>query len=495
MGVWSAAWKVNRAVANGAAAVAGSTASATQVRRGSRGVRRGYLAPGDPAPVASAGGGYYDYRGVLDLKRVPQDLASATFPLGSFFSPRGGRVRGPISLPDGVVERHVALVGPTGAGKTTSIVVPWMVAALRSGWSVVAVDVKGDLLQRVEREDGGSLSGRAAEFSYKSPATSMRWNWLSELDSDRAIDNAVAAVLGRESPPGVDPFFYDQDSMILRGMLELVQATRDPSRLTTLKLVSLLKDQQALDRRLQLKQHTPAYDRLRTLVADSPSDYIKRITGVVTRLDALSRSTVEKVTSTSDFKAQDLLDNSLLMSIVAPLQDGQMAHMFSSLLINQILFRAYERFGAGQGVPVLLVLDEAAQLADRIDLEQILSVARAAGVAVLFALQDARQFKDENQRSVLFANAGTVICTQGVSAETAKLMSGRIGMHPVATTSTSIGPYVHGQGHGPTLSTSTNMAPVLGEREISAPPFDGRMACVHSPDLSDATFFVDLQRS
>lgn len=475
--------------------MAANSATSAQVRRASKGVRRGYLAPGDPPPVASAGGGYYDYRGVLDVKRVPQDLADATFPVGQFFSPRGARTKGPIGLPDGVVARHVALVGPTGAGKTTSIIVPWMVAALRAGWSVVAVDVKGDLLQRLDREHGGAMSGLTAEYSYKTPQTSRHWNWLSELDSDRAIDNAVAAVMGREAPKGVDPFYYDQDCMILRGMLEIVAASRNPATLTTSKILAMLKDQRRLDQLLQRTGSQQARDRLRGLVANDPGDYLKRITGVTTKLDALARGSIEAVTSSSDFHVQQLLDNPILLSIVAPSQDGQMAEMFSSLLINQILYRAYERFSAHQGVPVLLVLDEAPQIANRIDIEQILSVARAAGVAVLFALQDAAQFKDENQRSVLFANSGTVICTDGVSPTTARLMSERIGLHPVATTSTSVGPYIHGQGRGPSLSTSTTMAPVLGEREIMHPPFGDRMACVHTPDLSSAPFFVDLTRS
>jgi type IV secretory pathway TraG/TraD family ATPase VirD4 len=494
MNVWSAYWKANQALARGTASAVHSQATASQVRRGSRGARRGYLVPGDPPPVASAGGGYFDYRGVLDLKTVPGELTHSPFPLGQFFSPARGP-RGPIALPEGVVARHVALVGPTGAGKTTGVVVPWMLGALRAGWSVIAIDVKGDLLANVERENGGSLGTSAAEYTYTRPRTSMRWNWLSELDSDRAIDSSVAAVLGREAPKGVDPFYYDQDCMILRGMLELVAAGRQPVTVTTTKLLGLLKDQARLEQVLRRTRSQQARQRLRNLVADAPSDYLKRITGVTTRLDAMARGTIDAVTAVSDFRVQDLLDNSLLLSVVAPMQDGQLANTFSTLLINQILYRAYERFGGEQGVPVLLVLDEAAQIADRIDIEQILSVARAAGVAVLFALQDARQFKDENQRAVLFANAGTVICTAGVSPDTARLASQRIGMHPVATTTTtSVGPYTSGQSYGPSLSTSTTMAPVLGEREIMHPPFGRRAACVHSPDLSGAPFFVDLQR-
>jgi type IV secretory pathway TraG/TraD family ATPase VirD4 len=449
--------------------------------------------PGDSPPAASGGGGYYDYRGVLDVRRVPAELQQATFSLGRYLSP-GRSQRVPIGLPEGALSLHVTLVGPTGAGKTTGIVVPWMVAAVRAGWSVVTIDVKGDLLARVQNEVGHSLGGIAGAVDYTDPHRSLRWNWLAEVDSDRAIDNTVQSILGRKPPSGTDPYFFNADSQILRGLLELVAVSKNPGSMTATKLLDLLKNQDRLTKLLMRTVSRQAITRLSDLTNLDPTDYPKRIAGVVAKLDTLSRGTLERVMSHSDFRAQDVLDAPSLLSIVAPLQDGQMAEMVSSLLINQILFRAFQRFGGHGGVPVLLVLDEAPRVADRIDLEQILSVARAADVAVLLALQDAAQFSDQNQRSVIFANSGCVICTQGVSSTTAKLMSDRLGVHPVATMTTSQGPWVRGQSGGPNLSTATSMAPVLGEREIMSPPFDGRIACVHARDLSTKPFFVDLTR-
>ena len=72
-----------------------------------------------------------------------------------------------------------------------------------------------------------------------------------------------------------------------------------------------------------------------------------------------------------------------------------------------MLFRS--RFVNPGGVPVLLVLDEAAQLAGRVDFESLLSVAREARLAAVIAVQDVAQFKDENQRSIIFANCGTAV--------------------------------------------------------------------------------------
>jgi len=49
---------------------------------------------------------------------------------------------------------------------------------------------------------------------------------------------------------------------------------------------------------------------------------------VAIRLDALANPMVEAVTNRSDIKAQDVLDQQALVSVVAPVQDGQMARPY-----------------------------------------------------------------------------------------------------------------------------------------------------------------------
>src|SRR5487761_1714993 len=182
-----------------------------------KGARRGILAPGDPPPPPTAGGGYYDYRGVVDWKRAPGPLQNAEFPLGRLLHPSKG-VRQSIALRTGDVERHVTVVGPAGSGKTRWVVVPWIVAALRAGWSVVAIDVKPILKNQVRdavRESGQPLGIRAQSLDYTDPARSVKWNWCAELDSDRAIDSTVKAICGAKPPPHTAPIFWNQERHLL----------------------------------------------------------------------------------------------------------------------------------------------------------------------------------------------------------------------------------------------------------------------------------------
>jgi len=485
-----------RSAAKAGAQAGSALREATNDFSAGRGARRGILVPGDPPPPPTAGGGYYDFRGVLNLRKVPKDLQDAEFPLGRYIDPTRGQ-REPIGLPESAIAQHAAVVAPTGAGKTTSIVVPWIIAGLRAGWSVVAIDVKGDLVNQVadaEQRSGQPLGVHPAVLDYRNPATSARWNWVAELNSDRAIDNAVQSIIGKAPPEKGDPYFFHMDSQILRGLLELASVSSHRDALTASRLLSTLKDQNTLIRRLNRYRNSPAYPRLRELEALHPDEYAKRISGVSVKLDALARPMIEAVTNQAGMRAHDVLRSSSLVSIVAPLQDGQMATMLSSLFINQLLFRAYDRFGNPDGVPLLLVLDEAAELESRVNFAALLSVARAARVSALIAVQNVAQFKDDNERSVIFGNCGTLIYMPGTSEASAQLLSKRLGEHPVQISSISVGPAPSGWGSRASRSTQTQMAPVLGIREITnlRDLFGRHSALVHSRPLSDHPFLVDL---
>lgn len=495
--LWRAYATLNKVIAKGAARSGAALSQAVNDHASGRGARRGILAPGDPAPPPSAGGSYYDYRGVLNLRTVPPYLRQAEFPLGRYVHPARGP-REPIAIPAAVVAHHAAVVGPAGSGKTRFVIVPWIVAALRAGWSVVTIDVKGnlaDLVKEAARASGRPLGIRPDVLDYTRPASSIRWSWLAELDSDRAIDNAVQSILGKQPPPQADPYFFHAESQILRGLLELVRASPRRDRTTASRVLEVLNSQDKLTRILANQPGSPAAARLRDLPRLDRDDYAKRVTGVAVRLDALAKPMVEAVTSQAGLRVDEILRSRRLVSIVAPLQDGQMAATLSSLFVNQLLFRAYDRFANPGGVPVLLVLDEAAQLESRVDFEGLLSVAREAQVAALVAVQDVAQLKDANQRSIVFANCGTMISMRGVSSESAKLLSQRVGDHPVQTSSTSTGPAASGWGNATSRSVQTQMAPVVAAREIMDLPIGKRPAMVHSRQVAGQPFLVELEPS
>ena len=158
-------------------------------------------------------------------------------------------------------------MGPPGAGKTRFVIVPWIVAAARAGYSVVCLDVKGDMLDLVRdevRRQGPPLGVRARSLDYTRPQQSARWNWLASIDSDRAIDSAVQSIIGRQPPAKADPYFFHLDGQILRGLLELALVAPKRHRWTATHLLTLLRDQAKLDRVLSASRTARPWPACRT---------------------------------------------------------------------------------------------------------------------------------------------------------------------------------------------------------------------------------------
>ena len=341
------------------------------------------------------------------------------------------------------------------------------------------------------RASGQRLGVPIRVLDYTNPATSAKWNWCAELDSDEAISSAVDAIAGKECPEHTAKTFWLRDKRILRGLFEMVMASPRRDQVTAELLLNILRDQDKLDKNLQRYPASPANGRLKSLLQMYPDKYAEEIADIENKLDVLTTPKLKAVTSQAGMRAADVLRAPSFVSVVAPLHHGDMASMLSGLFINQLLFRAYDRYTNPGGVPLLLVLDEAAELKNRVDFKSLLSVARAARVAALLAVQDVTQF-DDKSRSVVFGNCGTLIYLPGTTYDSAKYLSDQLGQHPVQTASTAVGPAANGWGNQRTNSWQTSMVPVLGTREIRDLPFGRFAAVVHSRPMADRPFLVDL---
>jgi type IV secretory pathway TraG/TraD family ATPase VirD4 len=256
-------------------------------------------------------------------------------------------------------------------------------------------------------------------------------------------------------------------------------------------LLTVLRDQDKLEKNLRRYPSSPANGRLGNLLQMPPDKYGEEIADIENKLDVLATPKLKAITSQAGIRAADVLQVPSFVSVVAPLHHGDMASMLSGLFINQLLFRAYSRYATPGGVPLLLILDEAAELKNQIDFKSLLSVARAARVSAVLAVQDVTQF-DDKSRSIVFGNCGTLIYLPGTTYESAKYLSDQLGQHPMQSASTAVAPATSGWGNQRTQSWQTSMVPVLGTREIRDLPFGRFAAVVNSRPIADRPFLVDL---
>jgi type IV secretory pathway TraG/TraD family ATPase VirD4 len=447
---------------------------------------RGIIGPGDPAPPP--GYDVLDYRGLLDARQLT--LGTAGLPIGRIVDVRRGPGR-QIALPLPLFVRHSCVIGPSGAGKTQSIIVPWIVALLASGWSVVTVDVKGDLLGDIQgylRETGQYTGAQGLVWDYNAART-HRWNFLQEISSEQSVDAAVLSLLGRQKENDSQPYFYKRDYRWLKAVIRLALELRGRSATPRL-LMDLLSDQDSLAR--QAAGSRGRAD-LNDLIGAHPQDYGRDVSGLLNALALFTEPSVERAVATSDFTLQEVAQTPSLLVAVAKLSDGLRGEQLSSLLLSQFVLTILHRFGSAIPRPLAFVIDEAPRIRDRIDLEQVLSVARGANAGVCLAAQDVAQFGDERQQSALLANCHTYISMAGVSPASATYFSSRLGtrMRDEFTLTNGGNRTLF---EGPQMTRQSSTAPVIGAREIMFPPWGNHPALVHCPSVSIPPFMISLDR-
>jgi len=472
-----------------------NASNAWAFRSSQRGARRGILGPGDPAPVPGGPVDYYDYRGVASPKEVA-NLAGLPFSIGTHIDPRRfgtARHRNTrLGLADELLERHAVVLGPSGSGKTEGVLVPWIDAALRSGHSVVTLDVKGDLVERIHRftARSGQIGVPVDRWDFTRAAASKSWGWVAEARSRAELDAVVVAILGREpTSASTDPYFYRRDTEVLRGLVLLAQAASAAPTPSDLKA---LLDQVLLERTLSGRPSIPGYQELWPHVIQDPADFDKATSGVRVALGQLTDPSVAHV-SRPGLNVDSVLSRSGLFNIVVPLANGQTAEKLASVALAIISQRLYSRLTSPPGGPrVFLVLDEAARLLDRVDLANLVSVVRSAGVSVVMCFQTVEQIKDENDRGTILGNCGQVVSLRGASERTADYLKSRLGDRPEVAISNTIG------SHGSSMSrgVSTEYVPVLRPREISDLPFGERtgLVFIDDPRATNKPIVVDLTR-
>lgn len=486
-------WKSSRAIwgasRTGSKAAQNRVEDLTQqwaINRSRRPASSGVLAPGDPSPAAGGPTDYYDYRGVARWNELATD-PHANYGLGSYVDIRKGS-NGPIGVSTKVLQRHAAVVGPTGEGKTESVIVPWIVSALREGHSVVAVDVAGDLQQMIERftQTTGSLGTRVARWDLADAANSISWNWLSDITDKKSVNSAVEAIRGKVSPSDNQPFFHERDLRVLTALVEMTVARRPGA--TSIDLLRTLRSQDEVKRLVKDSQGLPAATAIPDFL--NTANYAEIVSGAINALQIWDEPGLEAITAKDQLRLEGLFDKPSLLIVGAPLTAGRVAHAASSLMLSQIINRLYRRFGKQGQRRVFLVIDEAARLTDRLPFEELLSVSRRAGVSVVLATQDVAQFGDE--RSTILGNCATYISLPTAFESAADYLMGRLGNRPETATGLSTDARRHG---GKQLTHGVIDVPVVGKREILSPPFGPYSAIVHSRPVSAKPFVVDLTRA
>jgi type IV secretory pathway TraG/TraD family ATPase VirD4 len=493
MNGWKMAWDATRAYGRASRAASESMQAALEQHAAQtlpRQVRkRGYLAPGDPAPPP--GMDLLDYSGLAPVSA--QRGMPAGVILGAAIDLADATPAAPYRLPLERFFQHVAVVAPPGKGKTYGVIAPLAVRLLRAGATVVALDVTGDLVNAVRDFSAGSPTGQAVPFFHWStdPARGRHsWNPLADLDADdlTAVEGLKTSILGEEPADPRHRFFFDRELRILGALIRLLVA--EASGPTLADLISLAVHRQVLRRYLARPQHASLRLELQDFLAADDESASQMISELQTRLAPFIAPQIRPRTSQSDFSLIDVIRRPSLVVVGAELYLRQRGEIAASLFVNRLTAELATRYGTQSGAPVIILLDEAPVLARRINLPSLLATARATRTGVVIAAQNVTQFGDEDERSNIFDACDTMMILPGASDASVSLFQSRLGRREIRRQSMTRD---FGKRRGSVNFSGENVE-VLGGREIMQPPFGRFPALVHSRSDGIGAVAVELDR-
>jgi type IV secretion system protein VirD4 len=295
-------------------------------------------------------------------------------------------------------QHSVAVIGPAGTGKTTGFAIP---ALLEWDGPVIATSVKGDLLEHTidqRRSIGdtwvfdpvGSTSEASAGWS---PLHSSA-DWQGALRMAAWLASSARA--GERGGLQDSDFWYSIAQKLLAPLL-FAAARSNGTMADVMRWVDLQDDEEPL----RALHHTGQLDALQAFAASINREERTRSSAYTTAetvLAAFADPGVLAVTTTRPaINPERLLDGgNHTLYICGPLHEQARLRPLFTALIEQTIARIYDRANRPAdrlAKPMLLVIDEAANIAPLPDLAQIASTARGVGIQLVTVWQDFAQIQ------------------------------------------------------------------------------------------------------
>jgi type IV secretion system protein VirD4 len=334
--------------------------------------------------------------------------------------------------------RHSVLVlGPTQSGKTSGLAIP---ALLEWEGPAVATSVKDDLA----RHTASWRSARAPVWIFDPTASSglaplARWSPLA-LCADWTGAQRTASWFVDATPARTGmadaAFWYAAAAKQLAPLLlaasagglsvdDVVRWTNTSEFTEPKQLLCIAGEDQAAT---ALTACECRDERIRSSVA----------TTLETVLAPFEDPTVAAWTSTTDFSFDDLFESSGTVYLCGPSHEQNRVQGVFSALVSSVIAAAVDRVArAGRPLdpPLLLVLDEAANIAPVRDLDTVASTCAALGVQLLTVCQDLGQlsgrYGSERARTIVNNHRAKLLLSGVSDLPTLDLVSGLAGEEAV----------------------------------------------------------------
>lgn len=363
---------------------------------------------------------------------------------------------------------HALVVGSTGGGKTTSVMLPTIVNLADSGASFVALDPKGEL---------HDVTGRYAEdrgykrvcIDFSDPARSDGWLPLQPaIDCAKGLNGRDRGELGEEVRtlasvlvPGrsgdSSPIWKNAARILFAGIASFVAESPgvpdDARNLSTVASIAAM-DQDRLQRIVEeLPDDSPARLPLEQVAFAPEETYGGFRVNLAAEINVYADQAISSMLAKSDFSIEDFLEGKVALYVrfnsTTDAYDPLVA-AFVEQTLGGLRRLAERRCGGKLDRPVYWILEEFAQLPRIPGLQKALSVVRSANLHLVLVCQDRSQVEAiyREDAPAIFNNLGTTLFLSANDLKTCKHYSDLLGCYTVEMESRSESKSSNGGGSG-----------------------------------------------
>lgn len=361
-------------------------------------------------------------------------------------------VSGPLlRLPDEALERHLLVVGLTGAGKTTAVTMPVLLDAARQPISVVAFDLKyGEDDSLARAVPAWQQAGRDVWIFAPLDVGSMCWNPLEGCHAMSAAQR-VATMLFDEPREGESDLAYWVGAERHVCATLVLAIARDGGPVTLERLRSLCAaGPEAVRAYVRTHAHADALDRcLGAYRAMLPKDEAGILQGIASRLEAWSDPAVCRATGEAPPGRRldlDLLRREPTFLVVGiPQSVLDPCRWLWRLFLRDLGSRLLRPRAPSEPVRVLEVIEELPAWGPLPGLAEQLATLRSRKVSVLVTIQSEAQGEHVYGRAgwaAVCANLVTKLYLAPLADSDADRLSRMLGLttaHDVSRSLTSTG--------------------------------------------------------
>ncbi|MEW5935373.1 MAG: type IV secretory system conjugative DNA transfer family protein, partial [Bacillota bacterium] len=354
---------------------------------------------------------------------------------------------------------HVAVVGPTGSGKSSAYFIPNLLA-LEGPASFVVSDPKGELYEKTS-ERQRALGRKVVVFAPLDPGVSCGYNPVRVASSVTEVKDIAQTLLvnGTRSAEMLtgsrmsQPEWFTMSAPLLAAALLRGKEYGDPDDSVAAALEFLVGSSD-VELASEFEQVSRAARREYLIFrqsAGSEATAASIRTVVSTALQLFALPEVAQVTSGETFDPRDLRRGPVALYVVVPERKAAFLSPLMSVFYHQLIEKVLEE----EGVPVYFLLDEFANVGVIPEFSRLAATARSRQVSLSVGVQGVEQLEGCYGREVaqdILNNLKTKLFFPGLSEYSAGYASRLCGYATAQTRSVSrepgaLGPVV-GESYG-----------------------------------------------